>query len=67
MRPCPGYCVQFWAPQFKKDRELFGETAAEGHEDGEGPGASPLGRKAERPGSVQPGEEEIERGYYQCL
>ena len=39
----------------------------EGHKDDEGPEASPLGGKAERPGAVQPGEEKTERGSYQYL
>ena len=38
-----------------------------GHNVDIGPGASPIGGKAERPGSVQPGEKKTERGSDQCL
>lgn len=34
------------------------QSPAEGHRDGCGPGASPVWGKAERPGAVQPGEED---------
>jgi len=37
------------------------------HKDDEGSGASPVERKAERPGAVQPGEEKGERGSHHCL
>jgi len=37
------YCVQFWAPQFKTDKEgTTGESPAEGYKADEGTGASVL-------------------------
>ena len=35
------YCIQFWAPWYKKDKTA-GESPAEGHKDNKGPGASLL-------------------------
>ena len=44
-----------------------GESPAQGYEDGEGTGASPLRGEAEGTGLVQPEEEKAERGPYKCL
>ena len=43
-------------------KKANGVPARSGHRDDEGSGASPVQRKAERSGAVQPGEEKAERG-----
>lgn len=43
------------------------ESPAEDHKDHEGPKASPLGGRAQRPETVKPVEERTGRVSYQCL
>lgn len=61
------YCVHFWHPQFKKERYLLERVQRRATKMMGGPGASPVQGKAERLGTVLPGEEKAERGSYQCL
>lgn len=61
------YCVHFWHPQFKKERYLLERVQRRATKMMGGPGASPVQGKAERLGTVLPGEEKAERGSCQCL
>jgi len=54
------YCVQFWAPLFKKDEKLLERVQC--YKDGEETAASLLRGKVEGAGLVQPEEKKAEKG-----
>jgi len=61
-----GYSIHLWAPPFKKDKEFL-RSPMEHHRGNEGPGVSLLQGKAERPGTIQPGEEKTDGGFLSML
>ena len=58
VRPHLEYCIQVWGSQYRKDVDLVGEGAQEGHKDDQRAGAPILRRQAE---GASPGLSRLEK------
>jgi len=63
----PGVLCPVLGSSVKKQHRHTGENPAKGHKGDKGTGAPHIGGKAERAGTVQPGEEKAQGGSSQCI